>query len=35
MPSFWKVLVSATAVIAALAGPGHAQKLNVGLTNAS
>src|SRR5712671_2747600 len=35
MPSFWKVLVSATTVIAALAGPGHAQKLNVGLTNAS
>ena len=35
MPSFWKILVSATALIAALAGPGHAQKLNVGLTNAS
>jgi NitT/TauT family transport system substrate-binding protein len=39
MPQFWKAplqaLVSAAALIVALTGPGHAQKLNAGLTNSS
>src|SRR5258708_5514300 len=35
MPHVWKALVTAAALSLALAGPGHAQQINVGITSAS
>jgi len=35
MPHFWKAATTIVALAAALAGPGHAQEINVGITSAS